>query len=117
MRLIRLTDFLPSVMGPTGAGKSTVRFHIFLIAPIFTYMKFINQLLGRVVVKVGSELKSCTTNLQAVDVPADVVNDKLPHQSANQAKKLIIVDTPGFDDTSVDDYEILQRVAKWLADS
>ncbi|KAF5321471.1 hypothetical protein D9619_000407 [Psilocybe cf. subviscida] len=40
-----------------------------------------------------------------------VYGNKYPHGQA------YIVDTPGFDDTSADDSEILKRVADWLAES
>lgn len=30
-------------------------------------------------------------------------------------RRLILVDTPGFDDTYIDDAEVLRRIAVWLA--
>jgi len=61
--------------------------------------------------KVGHMLTSCTAHLEPV-----VVNpgDKYPSLKNN---RVIIVDTPGFDDTYVGDVEILKRIATWLATS
>lgn len=86
-------DIIIPVMGPTGVGKST----------------FINHIAGNSV-KVGHNLKSCTAELQPV-----VVNSSQHSQLGGQ--RLVIVDTPGFDDTYVSDSEILQRIALWLADA
>ncbi|KAF5322409.1 hypothetical protein D9619_000424 [Psilocybe cf. subviscida] len=96
-------DYIIPIMGPTGAGKSS----------------FINLLFGgEERVTVGHSLNSCTVDLQPIEIPADMVQQKLPlWKPAGPTRKLIIVDTPGFDDTSADDSEILKRVADWLADS
>lgn len=34
-----------------------------------------------------------------------------------EGRRVVIVDTPGFDDTYIDDSEILRRIAVWLATS
>ncbi|KAF9004213.1 P-loop containing nucleoside triphosphate hydrolase protein [Cyathus striatus] len=83
------TDLVIAVMGPTGVGKST----------------FINALFGKDVTKVGHELKSCTSSLKHLicALPTD------------PSRRLVVVDTPGFDDTFVDDAEILRRISVWLA--
>ncbi|KAF8198131.1 P-loop containing nucleoside triphosphate hydrolase protein [Pholiota molesta] len=81
-------------MGPTGSGKST----------------FINTLLGKEEMKVTHKLESCTQVLQAaVIMPAG--------SDSTDDGRLIIVDTPGFDDTSLSDVEILDRISSWLATS
>ncbi|KAF9004212.1 P-loop containing nucleoside triphosphate hydrolase protein, partial [Cyathus striatus] len=82
-------------MGPSGVGKST----------------FINVLANKNVVEVGHELNSCTATI------SHVVLDGLPGYPTLQNRRLIIVDTPGFDDTYVDDAEILRRISVWLATS
>jgi len=87
------TDIVIPVMGPTGVGKST----------------FINSLLGVNRMKVGLDLESCTSNLESV-----VVHD-IPNHPKLKGRRLIIVDTPGFDDTWKDDVEILRRIVVWLA--
>lgn len=32
-----------------------------------------------------------------------------------QSRRLVIVDTPGFDDVKISDQEILRRISAWLA--
>ncbi len=60
---------------------------------------------------VGHSLQSCTATLNPVEVKFPPEKEHL----RNQGRRLIIVDTPGFDDTFVDDSEILRRVSVWLA--
>ena len=55
--------------------------------------------------RVGHDISSCTSTLQYA-----IVDDYKGH-------RVIIVDTPGFDDTYEDDVEILRRIAVWLASS
>ncbi|KAG6820499.1 hypothetical protein H0H93_016306 [Arthromyces matolae] len=78
-------------MGPSGSGKST----------------FINILIGQEVASVGHELQSHTAHIQ---------HFTLTHPDYPN-RRIVIIDTPGFDDTSVDDREILRRIAVWLARS
>ncbi|RDB17362.1 GTPase IMAP family member 4 [Hypsizygus marmoreus] len=84
----RETDIVIPIMGPTGVGKST----------------FINTLAGKTVASVGHNLKSHTSQLQHVVIEGG-------------RNRIILVDTPGFDDTFVEDSEILRRIAVWLAKS
>ncbi|KAG6852773.1 hypothetical protein C0991_009213 [Blastosporella zonata] len=81
-------DLVIPIMGPTGAGKST----------------FINTLLGKNFARVGHELQSETQHIHHYRLPG--VN-----------RRVFIVDTPGFDDTSTGDREILRRIAVWMAKS
>ncbi|KAH7905041.1 P-loop containing nucleoside triphosphate hydrolase protein [Hygrophoropsis aurantiaca] len=78
-------------MGPTGVGKSS----------------FINTAIGRDAPPVGHDLKSGT---------AEIVHAIVPYPS-DPNRRVIFIDTPGFDDTYVDDSEILRRIAVWLARS
>ncbi|OAG21716.1 P-loop containing nucleoside triphosphate hydrolase protein, partial [Alternaria alternata] len=73
------------VMGVTGAGKSY----------------FINQLAGSKVVEEGDSLDSCTQSCQLVPVQLG-------------QSKVLLLDTPGFDDTTRPDSEILGEIAKVL---
>jgi hypothetical protein len=69
------------------------------------------MLLGKHTMVVGHALKSCTSRLQHTFVPYP---GGLPH---SKNRRIVIVDTPGFDDTYTDDKEILRRIAVWLASS
>ena len=60
--------------------------------------------------KVGHDITSCTSTLQYAIV------DNLSTRKL-EGRRVIIVDTPGFDDTYEDDVEILRRIAVWLASS
>ena len=48
-------------------------------------------------------MKSCTAEVQVAD---EFVTD---------GRRVILIDTPGFDDTSVSDAEILEKIAAFLA--
>ncbi|KAG9206732.1 gTPase, IMAP member 8 [Epicoccum nigrum] len=74
------------VMGVTGAGKSY----------------FINQLAGKEVVQEGADLDSCTQDCGLV--PVSIGNSKV-----------LLIDTPGFDDTTRTDSEILTEIARILS--
>ncbi|KAF8055868.1 P-loop containing nucleoside triphosphate hydrolase protein [Lyophyllum atratum] len=82
------TDRVIVLMGPTGAGKST----------------FVNKLLDDTVASVGDDLESHTKNVQ-------------PFIFGHRTGRVIVIDTPGFDSTYMDDQEILSRIADWLARS
>lgn len=62
---------------------------------------------------IGHELKSCTSQLQPI-LLTPTTYPELPREFDG---RLIIVDTPGFDDTYEDDSEILRRISVWLAAS
>lgn len=74
------------VMGVTGAGKSY----------------FINQLAGKEVVKEGFSLDSCTQSCSLIPVTIG-------------QSKVMLIDTPGFDDTERTDSEILTEIARLLS--
>ncbi|CAA7262286.1 unnamed protein product [Cyclocybe aegerita] len=91
----RRTDIVIPVMGPTGAGKST----------------FINHALGEKQLAVGDDITSCTT------IISPVVIGPIPGFPSLKGYRLVLVDTPGFDDTVVDDFKMLERISAWLAAS
>ncbi|PPQ96072.1 hypothetical protein CVT26_004704 [Gymnopilus dilepis] len=91
----QLRKFVIPVMGPTGAGKST----------------FINTLLGERRMVVGETLKSQTVELEAVQL------DMTPYAKLLGNYQIVIVDTPGFDDTLKSDVAILKKIAEWLKES
>ncbi|KAL8870259.1 MAG: hypothetical protein Q9174_003654 [Haloplaca sp. 1 TL-2023] len=76
-----------AVMGPTGSGKSTL----------------ISKLAGRPV-QVGHGLKSCTQHV-----------DEFPCIIAG--RQVILVDTPGFNDTFLSDTDVLTILVDWLKES
>ncbi|KAH6880836.1 P-loop containing nucleoside triphosphate hydrolase protein [Coprinopsis sp. MPI-PUGE-AT-0042] len=87
-------DVIIVVMGPTGVGKST----------------FIKKYTGNGDIAVSGKLDSCTNAVTAyVARTPDFCKARL------DGRRLILVDTPGFDDTGVPDSEILSRVATWLS--
>ncbi|KAG1878832.1 P-loop containing nucleoside triphosphate hydrolase protein [Suillus subluteus] len=87
----RVDDIIIPVMGRTGVGKST----------------FINDAAGKEVVTVGHGLNSCTAKIQHVFC-------KCP---GDPSRRVVLVDTPGSDDTYISDEEVLRCIAVWLADS
>ncbi|KAG2336075.1 hypothetical protein BDR05DRAFT_1006190 [Suillus weaverae] len=79
------------VIGVTGVGKST----------------FINAAIGQVVTPIGHDLESCTARIQhaCCACPGD------------PSRRIVLVDTPGFDNPFEHDSEILRRIAVWMASS
>ncbi|KAL4078010.1 P-loop containing nucleoside triphosphate hydrolase protein [Scleroderma citrinum] len=80
-------DIIIAVMGPTGAGKST----------------FIDRAVGRPDTGAGHDLVSCTKEIRPV---------RYPHPDGE--RNIVLVDTPGFDDTFLSDTQILRNIAEWL---
>ena len=62
---------------------------------------------GKEVTTVGHDLKSCTATLLPVVIDSSLGN-------LLEGERLVLVDTPGFGDTCVDDADILQRIGSWL---
>jgi len=88
-------DILIPVMGATGAGKST----------------FINTLLGEEEMQVGRGLQSCTIELAFGSI------EKIEGHPLLQGYRIVLIDTPGFDDTYKTDFVILSKIATWLKNS
>ncbi|KAF8557841.1 P-loop containing nucleoside triphosphate hydrolase protein [Imleria badia] len=78
-------DFVIVIMGPTGSGKSN----------------FINNLTGNTERRKAGHLKSDT-------------QDVTPHPISYRGLRVVLVDTPGFDDTYRQDSDILRVIADWL---
>ncbi|KAH6880604.1 P-loop containing nucleoside triphosphate hydrolase protein [Coprinopsis sp. MPI-PUGE-AT-0042] len=83
----RPDDIIIPIMGATGAGKST----------------FINHYFGDTRASTSDSLHSCTPDVQHYI-------HTLPSK-----RRIVLVDTPGVNDSHEDDAEILRRVAVWLA--
>ncbi|KAL4080714.1 P-loop containing nucleoside triphosphate hydrolase protein [Scleroderma citrinum] len=74
-------------MGPTGAGKTT----------------FVDCAVGSPDAGAGHDLVSCTKEIRAV---------RCPHPDGE--RNIVLVDTPGFDDTFMSDTQVLRNIAEWL---
>jgi GTP-binding protein EngB required for normal cell division len=91
------------VMGVTGSGKSY----------------FINQLVGREVVVESDQLDSCRSNYQLhsshilIGNGGTAVCTAVPVEIGQS--KVLLIDTPGFDDSKRSDTEILTEISKLLA--
>ncbi|KAF5348460.1 hypothetical protein D9756_009604 [Leucocoprinus leucothites] len=84
---IRKDDIIIAFMGPTGSGKSY----------------FIDLLTGQIGQRAGSSLASVTSDIQATRIKHPKYGDRV-----------VLVDTPGFDDTKRSDMEILTLINGWL---
>ena len=82
----------------------------------FWDLQFVNRLVtdSHDEVPVGGFLHSCTSQLTPIAL--DPGQFTAMHRFGD-SRRLVIVDTPGFDDTYVDDVEILTRISDWLATS
>lgn len=95
-----------SLMGPSGSGKSTVRtlcrraITVQLLICIFE--QFMQMATRQNVNTVGHELQSSKSAIRAAEVFHPMTNERL-----------ILVDTPGLDDTKLD-LELLKIMAAWL---
>ncbi|KAJ2936891.1 hypothetical protein H1R20_g205, partial [Candolleomyces eurysporus] len=100
----RTDDIVIPVMGLTKAGKST----------------FINRLLSDTTlntrVEVGVRLVSCTASVYPV-VVSEVPLKCRQLREILQGRRIILVDTPGFDDTYTGNGRILIRLSQWLEKS
>ncbi|KAG6847276.1 hypothetical protein H0H93_009109, partial [Arthromyces matolae] len=85
------TDIIIPIVGPMGAGKST----------------FINYIAGENVMQIGHDPKPCTEDIQVV---------ALTHPQRPRPR-IVVIDTPGFDDRNVTVSEVLGRIAAWLSRS
>lgn len=89
-------------MGATGCGKTSVSPKVFSDA-LRTQSKhqFIN-VASRSSLKVGKNLQSCTPDVQVAD------------EFTIDGRRVLLVDTPGFDDTTQSDTAILKEIAAFL---
>ncbi|KAF8147717.1 P-loop containing nucleoside triphosphate hydrolase protein [Crassisporium funariophilum] len=92
-QMFLMTDIVILVSGLTGAGKST----------------FINSLLGEEGrMLVGHQLTSCTTQIEYAII------DPIPNHPSFESHRVVVVDTPGFNDEYKDDRAVLRKIAEWL---
>ncbi|KAF9043948.1 hypothetical protein BJ165DRAFT_1611746 [Panaeolus papilionaceus] len=94
---VQETDIIVAIMGPTGAGKSN-------------FIEKLNggNLIGGATGKISSaHLKSYTSEMAVYRV----YNHPLFHNN------IVMVDTPGFDDTKKTDLQILEMIGSWLQET
>ena len=91
-------------MGATGSGKTTVSgvYSVKTARNSRSCLQFINLASGSNL-RVGIGFESCTAEVQL----SDEIN--------LDGRRVVLIDTPGFDDTSKSDTEILQMIAAFLA--
>ncbi|KAG6382120.1 hypothetical protein JVT61DRAFT_763 [Boletus reticuloceps] len=83
-------DVVIAVMGPTGSGKST----------------FVRLASGHDIQGIGHELKSYTQDVLAIR-----------SRDRESGRHIVLVDTPGFNDTHKSDLDILNIISEWLNSS
>ncbi|KAH0829006.1 hypothetical protein J3R83DRAFT_2458 [Lanmaoa asiatica] len=93
-------------MGPTGSGKSTVRQTTRGGDRSHTCCRFIRSASGHDTQGVGHGLKSFTSQVLAI---------RFWDQECR--RYVVLVDTPGFDDTFKSDLDILSMISDWLNSS
>ncbi|PPQ63565.1 hypothetical protein CVT24_004862 [Panaeolus cyanescens] len=96
MEDIDVNDIIVLVMGQTGVGKSTF---VQAAERVFHGSTSVCH-------TVSHDLTSGTKNVECLSIP-------IPHTKS----KLILVDTPGFDDQDRPDSEILETIATWLSET
>ena len=91
-------------MGATGSGKSTVSTVCLavMIRGSPDSLQFINLASGSTL-RVGMGLESCTAEV------------KLADKFTLDGRSVTLIDTPGFDDTTRSDSDILEMIAAFLA--
>lgn len=84
------SDMIVALMGATGTGKST----------------FVQTVAGDrfQTEEIGHQLRSATSDVQALRITF----------KCGDNRNLVLVDTPGFDDTHKTDFQILEAIVRWL---
>ena len=108
LRFVALIMLSTRVIGFTGAGKSSVSYRCEPLHPIrLRHSQFVNTAAGRTeVVVLGNDLKSQTRAVQPI---------RCLHPDGR--RNIVLVDTPGFNDTDISDTKILRIIANWLKET
>jgi len=103
-------------MGPSGAGKSTVRrkFGSVSSAPKHSLLPYLLQFINNVLEHLNADERAvvddgftaCTSRVEHYAVPLK-----------DSGRRLVLVDTPGFDNDQLDSAEVVRRIATWLEES
>ena len=67
-------------------------------------LQFVN-LASKSHLKVGQDLNSCTSEIQESG------------ESVLDGRRVVLIDTPGFDDTHISDTDVLKSIAAFLGES
>jgi len=91
----------------SGVGKSTVRSCGSRLphGQLTSHRQFTQLATGTEKNIVGHTFESCTKDLEVFSYKDQT------------GRRVVVVDTPGFDDDVESEFEILQRIAKWLKKS
>ncbi|KAG6331875.1 hypothetical protein ID866_7218 [Astraeus odoratus] len=93
--------------GSHWCGKEHCRYYLRLIVQsIIMYIQFIGRAVGSPDTNAGHDLTSFTTQVRAV---------RYPH--SDDIRNIVLVDTPGFDDTYLTDTRVLRTIADWLKET
>ena len=94
-------------MGLTGAGKSSVSYRCGTLHLLrLRHPQFVNTAAGRTEVEISNDLRSKTRAVQSI---------RCLHPDGR--RNIVLVDTPGFDDTYLRDGQILRIIASWLKET
>lgn len=92
-------------MGTTGAGKSSVGSIANFDEHCSFQDQFVNAAAGVEVTPVGHFMQSCTQEIKVV-----ACKDL-------DGRRVVLVDTPGFNDTQLPDATVFRMVAQWLKET
>lgn len=90
-------------VGPTGAGKSYVRQRANTERRKLIPLQYIDLLTGQPGRRAGHSLSAATTQIEAVRVKHTTYGDRI-----------VLVDTPGINDSVRSSMEVLQMTSNWL---
>ncbi|KAF8124286.1 P-loop containing nucleoside triphosphate hydrolase protein [Boletus edulis] len=103
---IDVDDIVIAVMGITRAGKSSVSYRCETLHLVLMYSQFINKAAGRMEIVITNDLASQTRAVRPV---------RCLHPDGR--RNVVLVDTPGFDDTHLSDAQTLRILAHWLKET
>ncbi|KAL4256708.1 hypothetical protein AB1N83_011719 [Pleurotus pulmonarius] len=97
---------LIAVMGMVGSGKTSVgQVTSTLLSQLITCVHQFVNLASASALKVGDNLRSCTTDTQ------------VSKSFQLDGRQISLIDTPGFDDTTKSDFDVLNVIAAFLTQS
>ena len=79
----------------------------------FHHCQFLNRALGPNTFQVGDKLASCTSTFSSRAV-LHAPGQRTMRDNMLPGRHIVLVDTPGLDDTQLEDIRLLGRVSEWL---